>query len=100
MSRSKSKLAKDLEREKKRLEKKRLSAWEKANLLFNLNCLHDQITYDIVFTEESDGVIFKQLKMEFGKDESIPIVWGNREYGEVINRFVPKIPDLTIKYTR
>jgi hypothetical protein len=99
MARAKSKLAKDLEREKRRLEKKRLSARAKAQLLFNLNCYHDQITYDIVFTRDSDEIIFNQLKIEFSGD-AIPMVWANREYGEVINRYVQQIPDVTYRYAR
>jgi hypothetical protein len=99
MSRAKSKLAKDLEREKRRLEKKRLSAKAKAQLLFNLNCYHDQINYDIVFTQESDPIIFSQLQLEFSGD-AIPLVWVNREYGEVINRYVQTVPDVTVKYIR
>lgn len=97
MARAKSKLAKDLEREKRRLERKRLSATAKAQLLFNLNCYHDQINYDIVFTQASDPIIFSQLKLEFSGD-AIPIVWANREYGEVINRPVQHVPDITVRY--
>lgn len=99
MTRAKSKLAKDLERERRRLEKKRLSAKAKAHLLFNLNCFHDTINYDIVFTRESDNIIFNQLQSEFSQG-AIPDVWGNREYGEVINRPIEHLIDLTVTYTR
>lgn len=97
MPRAKSKLAKDLEREKRRLEKKRLTAKAKAQLLFNLNCYHDQITYDIVFTKDSDQIIFNQLKLEFSGGY-IPVVWANCEYGEVINRHIPRISEVAVCY--
>jgi hypothetical protein len=99
MTRAKSKLVKDLERDRRRLEKKRLTAKAKAQALFNINCYHDSISYDIVFTQDSEKIIFNQLKLEFSGD-AIPVVWGNREYGEVINRYIPQMPNDTIKYTQ
>lgn len=98
MSRAKSKLAKDLEREKRRQEKQKLTDRQKANFLFTVNCYHDMVNKDVVFTPASEVVIHSQLAAEF-KVTGVPVVWENREYGEVLNRSVFSLPDVTVRFS-
>jgi hypothetical protein len=98
MSRAKSKLAKDLEREKRRAERQKMSDRQKANFLFTVNCYHDEVNKDIVFTPESENVIFDQLNAEF-KAVGVPVVWDNREYGEVLNRSIFSLPNVTVRFS-